>query len=520
MRTIEEFLNTMSPADIEFLREETLNQLKRQEIQALGKAYDIKANLKTATIISQLLKKYPDGVPNPKNGAQSLPRQPARTKKAPVAKGKKKKGDPSNVKEETMDDLSSQSNNVDEPQAVEASDPRAQTPPAAHDSTPEPIAIPQLTGRRTRRSNGSNNRDIEGDARSFVPGLPPQLSAGHTEDPPRPKAGEVPNIAQDDGDDNESDNANLSDLEFDNLSDNSEYSHEPTASSRGASPQPPVDQVNVGYASEIIIKNMQEDQKLAVKLRQLKARADRTKTLLQEQYQRLRAEREHRERILSFLTYHVPNNNRWSADGTSAREANGGRGRKDMGQWEFDEIWSGQMVFTEAGFELAPSNAEDYIREVWGGNGSPRYSPVNGEGSPKSPSDSTYVNTSPTPSRSPTVSRAGKRKAYPNSDVLPKPLDSEEEHAQSSQKRPRVDSDSESSSSLDNAFLFQDRPLTLSQWSPPPTLDKGKGKMSAQEMRRMELSEALDRKIRELDEIDHEDDYRSALSNKTMLHIP
>lgn len=78
----------------DLIQEDALTQLTRAELQALGKvrvveypsslhvisysssvfthvplvpqAHNVKANLKSATIISQLLKKFPDGVPNPK----------------------------------------------------------------------------------------------------------------------------------------------------------------------------------------------------------------------------------------------------------------------------------------------------------------------------------------------------------------------------------------------------------------------------------------------------------------------
>ncbi|KIK67506.1 hypothetical protein GYMLUDRAFT_875036 [Collybiopsis luxurians FD-317 M1] len=65
----------MTNEDADFLQEEALNQLSRQELQNLGKAHNVKANLKSSTIIARLLEKFPDGVPSSKNDAQPKPSQ-------------------------------------------------------------------------------------------------------------------------------------------------------------------------------------------------------------------------------------------------------------------------------------------------------------------------------------------------------------------------------------------------------------------------------------------------------------
>ncbi|KAH7875391.1 uncharacterized protein C8R40DRAFT_203292 [Lentinula edodes] len=72
----------------DLIQEDALIQLTRAELQALGKAHNVKANLKSATIISQLLKKFPDGVPNPNTNSALAPRKKGRTKRGDAKKKK------------------------------------------------------------------------------------------------------------------------------------------------------------------------------------------------------------------------------------------------------------------------------------------------------------------------------------------------------------------------------------------------------------------------------------------------
>ncbi|KIK67505.1 hypothetical protein GYMLUDRAFT_875037 [Collybiopsis luxurians FD-317 M1] len=253
---------------------------------------------------------------------------------------------------------------------------------------------------------------------------------------------------------------------------------------------------DISYAIDIINANLEEEKKLVLIFMDLRDETAAARRRLQEQYKRLQVEREHRERILSYLTYHVRNNNRWTGDLTTGEEpseqaseqkkTNNGLGWKDMGQWEFGEIWSGPIVFTDQGEELAPSNTDEYVREVWNNFLRERdraaESPVNDdEADAKSPTESTHAE--------PSLTTSKKRKAISDPS---KPF----------QKRARALSplsDSDIGPSDLGPFSTYVPPGRTMIW---PSESKGKGKMSAKEVKQLEIQKS---RIRGLDESDEED---------------
>ncbi|KAJ4483497.1 hypothetical protein J3R30DRAFT_3224445, partial [Lentinula aciculospora] len=157
---------------------------------------------------------------------------------------------------------------------------------------------------------------------------------------------------------------------MDNLSDVSEMTHNPSVSSRGASPQPLANDATLKYVVDIIKANAEKDKQMRGEIKSLQERAAKAKTLLQEQHYLLNAEREHRQRIISFLLYHIRNNNRWIGQSVNTKQVdanflekmvtNEGRGWKDMGEWEYGELWTGPMVVSNSNIELTASNLEEY----------------------------------------------------------------------------------------------------------------------------------------------------------------
>jgi hypothetical protein len=163
-----------------------------------------------------------------------------------------------------------------------------------------------------------------------------------------------------------------SDMEFDNLSEISEFSHNPSESSAGNAEELLATDEQIQRVLDIVRRNREEDLALHEKVKRSIKMAETAKELLREQRQILRAEREHRERIITFFLYHVQNNNRWSGDPEKmpAKEyerwhTNDGKGWKDMGEWEWEEVWSGPITVAPNGAEIAHSNEEEYLRQTW-----------------------------------------------------------------------------------------------------------------------------------------------------------
>ncbi|KAJ3839621.1 hypothetical protein F5878DRAFT_110399 [Lentinula raphanica] len=136
------------------LREDALSRLSRAELQALGKAHEIKANLKSITIISQLLKKFPGGVPNP-NPNQSAPaRKKGRAKKGGV---KKKKTQVKKEESVAPSVLSAKSEDEDSPIEQQNTASTSHDPPPTSEQqqqrTPPPPPPARSLRRRTTRTS-------------------------------------------------------------------------------------------------------------------------------------------------------------------------------------------------------------------------------------------------------------------------------------------------------------------------------------------------------------------------------
>lgn len=162
------------------------------------------------------------------------------------------------------------------------------------------------------------------------------------------------------------------DAEIDNISEVSDYSHNPSESSAGDAQEPLATDEQIKRVLNIIRRNREEDETLHEKAKRSLKKAAIANELLHEQRRIFQAEREHRERILTFFLYHVQNNNRWTGDSEKMTadvyekwHSNDGRGWKDMGEWEWDEVWSGPIMMAPNGVEVAASNEEEFLRDTW-----------------------------------------------------------------------------------------------------------------------------------------------------------
>ncbi|KAJ3975814.1 hypothetical protein EV361DRAFT_433517 [Lentinula raphanica] len=406
------------------LREDALSRLSRAELQALGKAHEIKANLKSITIISQLLKKFPGGVPNP-NPNQSAPaRKKGRAKKGGV---KKKKTQVKKEESVAPSVLSAKSEDEDSPIEQQNTASTSHDPPPTSEQqqqrTPPPPPPARSLRRRTTRTSaraglqaptGTVIREYHHDALSSkayhiwpsaltesaqgspVPTeivaspVPTEIVASPVPTEPVTEPSrradqaaasqnapevDVPRASRSESNHNDPHVDDPDEMDMDNFSDASSVTHNISESSRGSSPQPVTNDATLKYVVDIIKANTEKDEQLRDEIEQLQERAIKAKKLLQEQYYLLNAEREHRDRIMTFLIYHIRNNNRWIGQFANADKlppavfeqmvSNGGRGWRDMGEWEYGEVWSGPMVVSESNIEITGSNLEEYLRDMW-----------------------------------------------------------------------------------------------------------------------------------------------------------
>ncbi|KAE9411602.1 hypothetical protein BT96DRAFT_912123, partial [Gymnopus androsaceus JB14] len=443
---------------------DALTNLTRSELQALGKAHDVKANSKSTTIIAQLLKKFPDGVPSQKSDTKPLPAKKGGAKKGGAKKKKtqikkeesvvhsplqstvpsgpsesqqarespsqqasaadeptivKSTGNPLTVKlssvlpcdrrsqwpsesEQTRESPSQQAPAADEPtivkstgkpltsQAVVRSPLRSAVPsgpsesertresPSHQASAADKPTVVQSAGKRLTRHAARAEGEVSAGPSSLLkdiaPQIPVRLPEQRIEEPPpaispqvvasTDKAADVPAVEDED------------EYEYgDNLSVISEYSHAASESSAGSASDPVANDATIKYVVDIIRANTAEDQKIRETIQRLRLSASTTKTLLQQQYQILQGEREQRERVIKFLLYHIRNNNHWREDLLDPKQVsaeiyqhwvtNGGKGTKDMGEWEYDELYSGPIKLNpNNNLEISPSEEEEYLRGI------------------------------------------------------------------------------------------------------------------------------------------------------------
>ncbi|KAJ3800105.1 hypothetical protein GGU11DRAFT_440275 [Lentinula aff. detonsa] len=290
---------------------------------------------------------------------------------------------------------------------------------------------------------------------------------------------------------------------MDNLSEVSDITHNPSQSSRGSSPQPLANDATLKYVVDIIKANEEKDQQMRDEIKRLQERATKAKKLLEEQYYLLNAEREHRDRIMTFLLYNVRNNNRWIGQSVNADQleaavlkemvSNGGRGWRDMGEWEYGEVWSGPMVVSESNIEITASNLDEYLRDMWDihqrarmeGNTAENEDDTRSADPPSAPdilsnTPADYIDTSAPLSR--------KRK------ISCPPLSEHED--QPTEKRPRL------------SPIVEDS-LTVNPTHPsPPSIvrkNKGKGRMTSLEVEQLQRQQAREKRVRSMKELDEDD---------------
>ncbi|GAW00553.1 hypothetical protein LENED_002081 [Lentinula edodes] len=509
----------------DLIQEDALTQLTRAELQALGKAHNVKANLKSATIISQLLKKFPDGVPNPNTDPALAPRKRGRIKRGDA---KKKKAQ---VKKEESVNASVMFSNGDS--ELEHNEGRTSAsllgnPPVTNDEvTTETVSRPtksrptratsrkQTTFEEPLRPTLSVHSPTSSPAHPEIVALPVPTEIATTPLPNEPATGEPPQIptpqieleaaggeeseivpVEPTGDENE--------VELDNLSEVSEITHNPSESSRGASPQPLANDATLKYVVDIIKANTEKDKQMRDEIKILQERAANAKKLLQEQNYLLTAEREHRDRIISFFLYHIRNNNRWIGQSLNPGEleanvlkefvSNGGRGWRDMGEWEYGEVWSGPMVVSDSNIEITASNLDEYLRDMWDihqrerkeGKMKANHSSINSAPPPSPPAGTpdAPVNDTAHSSDAP-VSLSRKRK------ITTIPLDDENRPAE---KRQRLSPIPEG--------LTAD---PLSSPLPIPRRNKGKGRMSALEVEQLQREQVREERVWSMRELDEDD---------------
>ncbi|KAJ3904940.1 hypothetical protein F5879DRAFT_1001352 [Lentinula edodes] len=505
----------------DLIQEDALTQLTRAELQALGKAHNVKANLKSATIISQLLKKFPDGVPNPNTNSALAPRKKGRTKRGDAKKKKAQIKKEESVIASVM--FSNGDSGLEHNEGRTSASPSGNPPVTNDEVTTETVSRP--TKSRPTRATSRKQTAFKEPFRPTLSVRSPTSSPAHSEIattplPNEPATGEPPQIptpqieleaaggeeseivpVEPTGDENE--------VDMDNLSEVSEITHNPSESSRGASPQPLANDATLKYVVDIIKANTEKDKQMRDEIKILQERAANAKKLLQEQNYLLTAEREHRDRIISFFLYHIRNNNRWIGQSLNPGEleanvlkefvSNGGRGWRDMGEWEYGEVWSGPMVVSDSNIEITASNLDEYLRDMWDihqrerkeGKMKANHSSINSAPPPSPPAGTpdAPVNDTAHSSDAP-VSLSRKRK------ITTIPLDDENRPAE---KRQRLSPIPEG--------LTAD---PLSSPLPIPRRNKGKGRMSALEVEQLQREQVREERvwsIRELDEDDSAEAY-------------
>ncbi|KAK7045535.1 hypothetical protein VNI00_007367 [Paramarasmius palmivorus] len=303
------------------LNEQSLQALARHELQKLARTHKVKANSKSIVIIKDLLKKFPSGVPlevSEANVATAQAQKPAAQAEQPAPSTPAKRSRRTTRKPATTTNV---------------------TPSSTHSSPSSASAVGQAESSRQEEQQQLDD--------------PAQIVRAAT-----PRATQM---ANDDQLNNSPQIASSYAGQDDYLPDGSvtpDYMPGTPISSRESSPERPASPTVLNHAVEVIRQVTEKDRTMYKQILELQSLGkhlrDKT-TALQAVLQR---EREQRHRIISFLHYHVANNNRWGTgrvqddellpeDAVNAvREEylkNGGRGWKDDGKWTFEEIWGGKI---------------------------------------------------------------------------------------------------------------------------------------------------------------------------------
>ncbi|KAJ8076600.1 hypothetical protein PM082_001023 [Marasmius tenuissimus] len=280
--------------------EQELVALSRQELQKIARAHQVKANAKSTIIIKQLLAKFAQRVPSDHRKSSNRTRS-------------------------LQPKVESRHSSPDLPSATSAgaaqpSSPLTSLPPSPSSAASPSRAIPAMP---------PQTADISAAPRRMWPPSPTMLPSA----PP-------PEDEDEDG--------------------SSDYSHETDETPRSSpptSPQPPGSPSAVKHAVGVIHEVSEKDKALSSQVDSLRTLANKLNRQASQLSDVLRRERESRERILTFTTYYTTNNNRWGErfqngrilseeQAAAVKEEylrNGGRGWKDQGRWEYEEIWGGPI---------------------------------------------------------------------------------------------------------------------------------------------------------------------------------
>ncbi|KAL0570953.1 hypothetical protein V5O48_011010 [Marasmius crinis-equi] len=287
------------------LHEQELTALSRQELQKLARSHEVKANSKSTVIIKQLLSKFPEGVPSVSTDATSDTPKPK-------------------IELQHSSPILPQATDVDV-STGRSSSPLSSPPPSPLSQFPLSQSTP------------------------IIHHVPDRTSPSHRIWPPAPRPS------------NHGEDAPNFELPSDEEEDEeSVYSCETDAtphSSPETSPQPPGSPTALKHAVDVMREVSDKDKALSAKMDSLRTLANKLNRQADQLSGVLRRERESRDRLLAFVTYYIPNNNRWGErlfngrvltkeQAAAVKEEylrNGGRGWKDQGRWEYEEIWGGSF---------------------------------------------------------------------------------------------------------------------------------------------------------------------------------
>ncbi|KAI3618976.1 hypothetical protein WG66_000490 [Moniliophthora roreri] len=317
------------------LNEQDLKPLARNELQKLARTFKVKANAKSVLIIKDLLTRFPEGVPcetattsgNAKLAPKvetpipTLPKTPETT-----AWGSNR----TPPKTPTRTTVRRSTHVVSELSSSPLSSPPAtneQPQPSARLSTSTDIRLWPPKSRHSPRI----------DDPIAAPDVSDEVVLEASTDPVERRADEDA---------------------MSSASGQTNVTYRTPVSSRANSPEPPASPTVLRHTVETIRQVAHKDTATHKKVEELRSLGEHLTdkaTLLQDVLIR---EREQRHRILSFLLYYVSNNNRWGTGRVQNGELlpenvtgaireeylrNGGRNWKDDGTWTFEEVWGGRI---------------------------------------------------------------------------------------------------------------------------------------------------------------------------------
>ncbi|KAK1234256.1 hypothetical protein PQX77_002563 [Marasmius sp. AFHP31] len=306
------------------LTEQELVALSRQELQKIARVHQVKANAKSTIIIKQLLAKFPQGVPRCFPFAMT----------------------------DVLVSHGHSSNHAKSSNRTRSLQPKVES----RHSSPD---LPPVTSTGAAESSS------------------PLTSLPHSPSSTTSSSSRYPRCATANSEHLGCSTPNVAPLS---------YCATIGTSTRATSPQPPGSPSAVKHAIGVIRELSEEDKALSSQVDSLRTLANKLNRQATQLSDVLRRERESRERILTFATYYTTNNNRWGERFQNSRIlseeqaavvkeeylCNGGRGWKDQGRWEFEEIWGGPIRVARNllpvgsrfadWFEITEDDEHDYLR--------------------------------------------------------------------------------------------------------------------------------------------------------------